>query len=136
MGRASVSVGAGAAAVLVAACCPSPTLTPGPGGVFARYLPADPATPGVPATFQSGEIAPPGTTWPPTAVVADCTADRDELGDFEKALGVQSSDACPVLQTRPVVAVAITPGSGNVQSPHPLDHNLYCFGQGRAIVVV
>src|SRR5579884_534929 len=122
--------------VVAAGCCRQPTVAPGGAGIFARYLPPDPAVPGGAADSRSGEIAPSDRGWPPTPVANDCTGGRDELGDFEAALGVHDSDACPTLQDASVPAVTVTPGSATPGSPHPLGHNRYCFVQGKALVVV
>lgn len=117
-------------------CCPSPAIAPGGNGVFARYLPEDPATPAVAPDSQSGEVAQADVGWPPTPLARDCAEGRDELGDFEKALGVRESDPCPSFQAAAVPAVTVTPDSGHIGAPRPLDHNRYCFAQGHALIVV
>jgi hypothetical protein len=113
----------------------APTYAPGGSGVFARHLPVDPAQPDTPADSRSGEVAQADQGWPPTAVVTDCVEGHDELADLEKALGVTTSDACPVFQEKKV-HTTVTSDSGGIGKPHPLGHRRDCFVQGHALIVV
>lgn len=117
---------------LLAACAASPTVEAASHlrGIYSHYAPADG---NLPASGHAGLIDPP-QSWPPKVLWQDCTPGRDELKDFEQAIG-GTAIACPAFQQHSVATIAEDAEDAEDEAPHK-GFNLYCYPLAQVLLVV